>query len=107
MTDEPKVRAAELAERLRRDGHLVTLGDAVSEATAAEIIGVSARTLRAWRAQGKGPPFYMASRAFYSLAGIVQFLDEHGNAGGRTRQTAADRGKVRQIATLTKRKRRR
>jgi hypothetical protein len=90
-------RAERLAAQLRRAGHLVTLAGAVSETTAAELIGVKPRTLRAWRSKRSGPGCYVAGRAWYPLAEIVRYLAGR-TTGGSARQDSAADGSARQIA---------
>jgi hypothetical protein len=96
--DAPTIdaRAAELAARLKAAGHFVTLAGAVSESTAAEVIGVSRRTLRTWRQTGEGPRCYDVGRVLYPLDSIVQYLDAATIVDGGKRQGAANRGKSRQ-----------
>lgn len=71
-----EARAERLGERLRHDGHFVTLAGAVSEVTAAELLDVSSRTLRRWRCDGCGPRWYRTRRVLYPLVDIVRYLDE-------------------------------
>lgn len=65
----------QLATRLAGAGHWVSLDNRVTEQTAAELIGISTRTLRDWRSRGTGPAFVSAGRLTYRLTDILAFLD--------------------------------
>ena len=51
---------------------------AINENQAAEFLGVSVRTLQAWRVRGGGPKFCKISRAVrYQRRALVEFLQQH------------------------------
>jgi hypothetical protein len=51
---------------------------AVNENTAAEFLGVSVRTLEAWRVRGGGPPYVKIGRAVrYQRRALVSYQQEH------------------------------
>lgn len=58
-----------------------TLSDldyAINENRAAEFLGVSARTLQAWRVRGGGPPYIKLGRAVrYQRRSLVSFQEQH------------------------------
>lgn len=57
---------------------LSDLDYAINEAQAAEFLGVSVRTLQAWRVRGGGPPFAKISRSVrYQRRVLVEFLQQH------------------------------
>lgn len=54
------------------------LDAAYNENQAAMLLGVSVRTLQAWRVRGSGPPYTKLSRAVrYQRRALVQFLQDH------------------------------
>jgi DNA-binding transcriptional MerR regulator len=55
----------------------------LTEAEAARLIRVSARTLRRWRAQGTGPPLagYAGRRALYRRSELLAWLRRHETGG--------------------------
>jgi excisionase family DNA binding protein len=60
--------------------HLATLTTdldiALTEAQAAEYLGLSVRTLQAWRVRGVGPPFARLGRAVrYRRSALATYLD--------------------------------
>ena len=68
-------RTEALAARLAASGHWVSPDGRVTEATAAEVIGVTSRTMARWREAGVAPPFYRAGRLTYALRDVLAFLD--------------------------------
>ena len=57
---------------------------AVRDHEAAEILGVSTSTLRAWRSQRRGPAFSrLGRRVVYSVAALHRFLEENSVSPGR------------------------
>lgn len=57
---------------------LSDLDCALNENQAAEILGVSTRTLQAWRVRGGGPPYVKIGRAVrYQRRALVQFQQDH------------------------------
>lgn len=51
---------------------------AINENHAAEFLGVSVRTLQAWRVRGGGPPYLKIGRAVrYTRRALVQFQIAH------------------------------
>lgn len=51
---------------------------AINENQAAEILGVSTRTLQAWRVRGGGPPYVKIGRAVrYQRRALVTFQEQH------------------------------
>jgi predicted DNA-binding transcriptional regulator AlpA len=51
---------------------------ALNENQAAEFLGVSVRTLQAWRVRGGGPPYVKIGRAVrYQRRALVTFQQEH------------------------------
>jgi hypothetical protein len=51
---------------------------AFNENQAAEFLGVSVRTLQAWRVRGGGPPYVKIGRAVrYQRRTLVNFQEEH------------------------------
>ncbi len=50
-------------------------GEYETEPTTAKILKISTRTLRKWRAEGKGPPYVeVARRFYYSRVSCVAWL---------------------------------
>jgi excisionase family DNA binding protein len=48
------------------------------EVPAADLLGMSYRTLQAWRAEGKGPPFIRAGRAIrYRRSDLRAWMDKN------------------------------
>jgi hypothetical protein len=62
--------------RSRRPAYLVYEDEfVISQAQAAETLGISVATLTAWRRRGKGPPFSMVGRYVrYSYADLIDFM---------------------------------
>jgi len=57
---------------------LSDLDYAINEAQAAEFLGVSVRTLQAWRVRGGGPPYTKIGRAVrYQRRALIQFQQDH------------------------------
>ena len=57
---------------------LSDLDQAINEAQAAEFLGVSVRTLQAWRVRGGGPPYVKIGRAVrYQRRALVSFQEKH------------------------------
>ncbi len=57
---------------------LSDLDYAINEAQAAEFLGVSVRTLQAWRVRGGGPPYVKIGRAVrYQRRALVTFQEQH------------------------------
>jgi predicted DNA-binding transcriptional regulator AlpA len=51
--------------------------DYVGEIQAAHLLGVSRKTLRNWRYQGKGPPYHkLGARVRYRLGEVTQWVRE-------------------------------
>jgi hypothetical protein len=51
---------------------------ALNENQAAEFLGVSTRTLQAWRVRGGGPPYCKIGRAVrYRRRALMQFQEDH------------------------------
>jgi hypothetical protein len=51
---------------------------ALTENTAAEFLGLSVRTLQAWRVRGGGPPYVKIGRAVrYQRRALLKFQEEH------------------------------
>ena len=88
MTSEVELnrRADRLAERLREDGFIVTLGLCVTAETAAKVLCVSPRTLRDWRKNDRGPRYVTTSRTWYPLVEIERYTDSQLAASGNQRQ---------------------
>ena len=82
MTDhELDQRAAALAERLERAGKWVSLDHRVREPVAAEVLGVTGRTLQRWREAGTGPGFVVLSRnVTYRLADLLAWVESRRHA---------------------------
>jgi hypothetical protein len=54
------------------------LDAALNENQAAEFLGVSVRTLQAWRVRGGGPPYVKIGRAVrYQRRALVLFQEQH------------------------------
>jgi hypothetical protein len=55
----------------------------LTEPEAAQVIRVSARTLRRWRVQGSGPPVagYAGRRALYRRSELLAWLRRHEKGG--------------------------
>jgi hypothetical protein len=50
----------------------------LNEKEASKIIGISVGTLRNWRSQRQGPPYYkVGRRVLYSSSDLRRFLNEH------------------------------
>jgi hypothetical protein len=63
-----------LAAALRTAGHWVSLGDLYTdEAGAAAALCTSRRTLRRWRIERRGPPWFELSRVVYELSDLVSY----------------------------------
>ncbi len=82
MTDhELDQRVIALAARLEARGRWVSLDHRVREPVAAEVLGVTARTLQRWREAGIGPAFVAISRSVtYRLADLLAWIDERRHA---------------------------
>lgn len=66
---------AALRETAARRGFAVTGDDHVTERDAADLIGRARGTLRAWRAEGRGPQWRKRlGRVEYDLAGLASFM---------------------------------
>lgn len=94
MTEQTDPRVTELTARLEARGCWVSLDNRVREAAAANIIGLSPRTLRQWREEGRGPVFVaIGHRITYRLADLLAWLDSRAvdprACVGETRQFAA------------------
>jgi predicted DNA-binding transcriptional regulator AlpA len=51
---------------------------AINEPQAAEFLGVSVRTLQAWRVRGGGPPYVKIGRAVrYQRRALIAFQEQH------------------------------
>jgi hypothetical protein len=56
---------------------LSDLDSAVNENLAAEFLGVSVRTLQAWRVRGGGPPYCKIGRAVrYQRRALLKFMEQ-------------------------------
>ncbi len=70
------------ALRLRSQGFVICCIEPffMPPTTAAAVLLIAERTLRAWRAEGKGPPFYtLGSGVRYRLDEVLQSrIDGHG-----------------------------
>jgi hypothetical protein len=54
------------------------LDSALNENQAAEFLGVSVRTLQAWRVRGGGPPYVKIGRSVrYQRQVLVRFQEQH------------------------------
>jgi hypothetical protein len=54
------------------------LDAALNENQAAEFLGISVRTLQAWRVRGSGPPYVKIGRAVrYRRRALVTFQEQH------------------------------
>lgn len=70
------IDAEQLSERLRKAGHPVNeITGATDESGAAATLGCSERTLANWRDEGTGPECWRSPRWWYSLAGLIEFLE--------------------------------
>jgi len=68
---------------------LPTLPRLVGELEAAQILGLSVKTLRRWRFAGRGPAFHKIGACVrYRLADLAEFIE-----AGR-RQSTADTGRI-------------
>lgn len=68
--------AAELEARIVAAGYVVTLAGRVSSATAAAVLGITPSRLRAWRAEGRGPPYSgRGGRCWYAVSDLAAWLD--------------------------------
>jgi hypothetical protein len=80
----------ELQERIESAGYRITLSGFVSAATAALVLGVGLRTVRQWRAEGRGPvAARLNARVWYHLSDLADFLND---ASGEKRQNPAEPG---------------
>lgn len=66
---------AEIAKRLELSGHWVSVDYRVAETVAANILGITTRTLRSWRGEGRAPRFYDAGRLTYRISDLLEFLE--------------------------------
>ncbi len=83
MTDQTEIdrRVQALAERLEARGCWVSLDMRVREPVAAEVLGVTGRTLQRWREAGCSPPFVVIGRALsYRLSDLLQWISERRHA---------------------------
>lgn len=82
MTDhELDLRVQALAARLEQSRHWVSPDLRVREPVAAEVLGVTARTLQRWREAGIGPAFVVIGRnVTYRLGDVLQWVDERRHA---------------------------
>ncbi len=82
MTDHDlDQRVQALAARLEQSRHWVSPDLRVREATAAHVLGCTARTLQRWREAGRSPPFVAVSRSVtYRLADLLAWIDERRHA---------------------------
>lgn len=93
MTDDLHSRVIALAERLERAGKWVSLDGRISEPDAAGLVGVSQRTFRNWRDEGRGPVFVLVGRRLtFRIADVLRWLDE------RTHNPSAANGNSRKDA---------
>lgn len=67
----------ELAERLEARGHWVSIDLRVREKSAAELLGVKQRTMRAWREEGVAPRVVRVSgRITYYLSDLIELIEK-------------------------------
>lgn len=92
MTD-CEAEIARIAAELRARRHWVSDDWRVREPTAAELIGISTRTLRTWRTEGRAPTFIDAGRLTYRISDLLDFIASRSSdfskslaASGTTRQ---------------------
>lgn len=78
LLDQPPDLAplvADLREHCHRLGVPVLVGDAVSEADLARLLGLSERTVRAWRELHARIPFRrVGRRVLYALPAVAEYL---------------------------------
>lgn len=93
MAEDLECRAQACAEMLRAacvaEGTFVSADGRVSEEAAAELLGVTAGTLRNWRAVGLSPAWYRprpGAKATYRLADLGRFIE-----AGRVAEGTADK----------------
>jgi hypothetical protein len=89
-----------LAKKLQEYKLFCPLGLVTDEKGVAAVLGMSPRTVRGWRAEGKGPPVCNASvrRTLYQLEELAAWMngdDEENSLAdcGNSRQITAGRGK--------------
>ena len=82
MTDQDlDQRVQALAAKLEQARHWVSPDLRVREATAAHVLGCTARTLQRWREAGCSPPFVVIGRSLsYRLADLLQWIGERRHA---------------------------
>ncbi len=83
MTDPTELdrQVIALAERLERAGKWVSLDHRVREPVAAEVLGVTGRTLQRWREAGTGPAFVVLSRnVTYRVVDLLQWVESRRHA---------------------------
>lgn len=86
-----------LAAALTIAGHWCPGGLFTDERGVEFMTGYKPRTLRAWRAEGKGPPATQLARIAYDLQDLSEWMNTKSNrqgaaSSGRKRQIAADSG---------------
>ena len=88
-----RIEVERIAAALRAGGHWVSEDWRVREPTAAHFIGISVRTLRTWRTEGRAPRFIDAGRLTYRLDDLLAFNESRASdfdrslaASGTTRQ---------------------
>lgn len=66
-----------LADRIRKSGVWVSWDLRITEQTAAQLIGVTQRTLRSWRDEGRGPAYVAAEkrRLTYRIADVLAWIE--------------------------------
>ena len=86
-------RVQAVTARLEACKRWVSLDGRINESDAAELVGVSQRTLRAWREEGRGPVFVLVGRRLtFRIADLLRWLDE------RTHNPSAANGNSRKDA---------
>lgn len=67
----------------------------IRETEVADIIGLSVRTVRAWRSQGEGPPFFHVGRSVrYNREHVIEWIDERTITRPQATLSAADKGRL-------------
>jgi hypothetical protein len=74
------------AQLLARDVRVTVGSDLVRAGDAARVLGLAAKTLRNWRADGRGPEYTtIGASVFYPLAALLEFIE-----AGRDRPARPD-----------------
>ena len=73
--DDQAGQVEELAEAVRRAGHRVTPDMRITEAAAADLLGLAAATVKNWRGMHRPLPFVkVGGRATYRLRDLAEYL---------------------------------